>query len=257
MRSFGSCHRRNALALLSRFSTALVALCLIQVTGAWAAQIGVAAIVQNDVTGTIGGNTTPMAVGNQIFADQRIRTGTSGSAQFLFADQSVFTIGPKSDLTLDRFVYDPNKGTGNVAFETTRGAFRFISGSRSPDSYKITTPVATIGVRGSMVFGVGGPTSYIFYTGEGSSYVIPNGNAIIDNIPAGRAVLILADGQVIITKFDVGQLDLSRLQELLPLFEDFPDSFQDLSDQRGALSAPVCNDADRISDTSAEDPDCE
>jgi hypothetical protein len=260
MGELGSRDRVRGRARLVRFFPALLAAAMLQATPASAAQIGVAAIVQNEVTGIIAGKSAPIAVGNQIFSDQRIQTGTNGTAQFLFADQSVFTIGPKSDLVLDRFVYDPANGGGNLTLETTKGAFRFISGTQTAESYKIQTPVATIGIRGSMVLGVGTPTGFLFYTGEGLSYVIPNGKPIIDNIPAGRAVLILDDGRVIETKFDVGQLDLTRLQQLLPLFEEFPDRFQDIADQNGALHAPVCSDSDRYSEPAGpnnDEPDCD
>jgi hypothetical protein len=54
-------------------------------------------------------------------------------------------------VTLDRFVFDPNRGAGNVVVSATRGALRFVSGSQQPSSYTIRTPVATIGVRGTIV----------------------------------------------------------------------------------------------------------
>jgi hypothetical protein len=226
----------------------LVALTAIFSTEAGAAKIGVAAMVHNQVTGTIGSQTGPISVGNEIVANQRIQTGNTGTAQFLFADQSVFDIGPRSDLVLDRFVYDPNKGSGDVVLETTKGAFRFISGSQSPTNYKIQTPLATAGIRGSMIFGVLGPNAFVFYTGEGTSFVTPNGRPTIDNIPPGRAVITTADGQVTIIKFDVGSLDLNRLQQLLPSGESLPDGYQDF---RG-----ICIDPDRFADP-FDDPDCD
>src|SRR4029079_9373061 len=128
-------YRANRLVLVSAFSLLVVALLAPDPT--WAAKIGVAALVQNQVMGTIGSQSKPLAVGNEIFANQRIQSGNTGTAQFLFADQSVFNIGPQSDLVLDRFVYDPNKGTGDVVLEATKGTFRFISGSQTPTNYKI------------------------------------------------------------------------------------------------------------------------
>jgi hypothetical protein len=37
-----------------------------------------------------------------------------------------------------------------VVIETSRGAFRFVSGSQNPSNYTIKTPLATIGVRGTI-----------------------------------------------------------------------------------------------------------
>ena len=225
-------HGRSSTRLLAGIvASGLLVVSLFVPQAAFAAKIGVAAMVQNEVNGTIAGQTKALSVGSELFTNQRIQTGANGTAQFLFLDQTTLTIGPKSDVTLDRFIYDPKKATGDVVLETTRGAFRFISGAQTADSYKIKTPVATIGVRGSMIYGVGGPNYFVFYVGEGTGFVIPNGMELIDNIPAGRAVIILTDGRVIIGKFDVGELDLARMRELLPLFEDIPDNFQDIIDQ--------------------------
>jgi hypothetical protein len=195
-------------------------------------KIGVAAAVENDVNGSVGGRSRALRIGSEVFTGDRIQTGNSASAQLLFIDQTSFTIGPKADVTLDRFVFDPRKSSGNVVLETTKGAFRFISGSQNADNYRIKTPVATIGVRGSMISGITTKTGVIFYVSEGHGFVqLPNGQ-IIDNIPAGRAVIVLTDGRVIQTKFDVGDLDLNRLAELLPNFEDFQGNFSvDLLEQ--------------------------
>ena len=42
-----------------------------------------------------------------------------------FHDNASLTVGPKSSVRLDKFVYDPNKSAGGVAVEVTRGSFRF------------------------------------------------------------------------------------------------------------------------------------
>jgi hypothetical protein len=49
---------------------------------------------------------------------------------------------------LDKFVYDPNKGTGSVAIEASKGAFRFVTGSQNKGEVKVKTPYGTLGVRG-------------------------------------------------------------------------------------------------------------
>jgi hypothetical protein len=115
-----------------------------------ASKIGVASAVKNRVDGTIGGGTRPLVPGSDIFAREVVRTGEQSTAQLLFLDETSLSIGPASEITLDRFVYDPNRGAGNVVLNATKGAFRFVSGSQQPSSYQIRTPVATIGVRGTI-----------------------------------------------------------------------------------------------------------
>jgi len=113
-----------------------------------AQKIGVASAVKNRVEGSSGNRT--LAVGNSVFAREVVRTAADSMAQLLFLDETSLSIGPQSEVTLDRFVFDPKRGAGNVVISTTRGALRFISGSQQSNSYQVKTPVATIGVRGTI-----------------------------------------------------------------------------------------------------------
>ena len=57
-----------------------------------------------------------------------------------------------SKLVIDEFVYDPNKKTGKLSLKASLGTVRYASGQiakNNPTSIKITTPTATIGVRGT------------------------------------------------------------------------------------------------------------
>jgi hypothetical protein len=49
---------------------------------------------------------------------------------------------------LDKFVYDPNKGSGTAAMEAVRGTFRFATGAQNKGEVKIKTPSGDIGIRG-------------------------------------------------------------------------------------------------------------
>ena len=82
--------------------------------------------------------------------DDRIRTSQSGSIQVRFLDDTLLTIGPNSEILLDKFVFDGAKAK-NLSIEVVRGAMRFVSGTSDHTAYEIKTPVATIGVRGTVV----------------------------------------------------------------------------------------------------------
>ena len=59
-------------------------------------------------------------------------------------------------MVLDELVYDPATGTGSMAVDMVEGAFSFVSGEiakTGPDAMKVSTPVATIGIRGTTVAG--------------------------------------------------------------------------------------------------------
>jgi FecR-like protein len=112
-----------------------------------ATKVGVAAAVKNDVQR--GGQ--PLATGADVFTNERIRTGEASIAQILLLDKTALTVGPRSEVTLDRFVYDPAKGQGQVVVNAVRGALRFVTGSQEPKSYTIRTPVGSLGVRGTII----------------------------------------------------------------------------------------------------------
>jgi hypothetical protein len=93
-------------------------------------------------------NTRQLAPGAEVHANETIRTGTAGVADLRFIDNTNLSVGPASTVRLDKFVYDPNRGTGSVTFQASRGAFRFVTGSQSRGDYKVRTPYGTLGVRG-------------------------------------------------------------------------------------------------------------
>lgn len=111
--------------------------------------IGSATSIQNQVQGIIGSGSQTIAAGGSVFQNERVRTGDDGQAQLVFLDQTNLGVGPKSEVTLDRFVYNPDRGTGRVAIDASRGVFRFVTGTQDPKSYQIKTPIATIEVRGT------------------------------------------------------------------------------------------------------------
>jgi hypothetical protein len=93
-------------------------------------------------------NTRTLSNGSSVYSKELIRTGGSGLASLRFHDNSNLSVGPKSSIRLDKFVYDPNKSIGGVAVEAARGSFRFATGSQNNGSYQVKTPYGTLGIRG-------------------------------------------------------------------------------------------------------------
>jgi trimeric autotransporter adhesin len=108
-------------------------------------RIGSATSVNPEASGSVGGT---MSVGSGVHANETVKTGSSGQAGLRFNDQSNLSVGHSSQVRLDKFVYDPNKGTGSTAIEVTRGTFRFSTGSQNKGEVKIKTPYGTLGTRG-------------------------------------------------------------------------------------------------------------
>ena len=84
-----------------------------------------------------------------VYAGDRIDTGPVGSAQIRFRDDTKLVVGPNSSMVIDAFVFNDDNTAREISINVVKGAFRFITGSSRKDAYKITTPTATIGVRGT------------------------------------------------------------------------------------------------------------
>lgn len=108
-------------------------------------RIGTANSVKPEASGSMSGT---LSAGSGVHAGESVRTGGAGQADLRFLDSSGLTVGPSSNVRLDKFVYDPNKGSGSVAVEASRGAFRFVTGSQGQGSYSVKTPSGTLGIRG-------------------------------------------------------------------------------------------------------------
>src|SRR6516225_11430242 len=104
-------------------------------------RIGSATSVNPEASGSVGGT---MSVGSGVHANETVKTGSSGQAGLQFHDQSKLSVGHSSQVRLDKFVYDPNKGTGSSAIEVTKGTFRFSTGAQG-GQLKVKTPYGTLG----------------------------------------------------------------------------------------------------------------
>ena len=183
---------RRSLSLMS----ALIASVMLLPGEAFSAQqIGVAAAVNNQVEGLSGSAARRLAAGSSVFQNERVRTGDASTAQLLFLDKTTVSIGPKAELTLDKFVFDPNRGRGQVVLDVLRGSVRFATGSQNPNNYSIKTPVATIGIRGSIVHISSYSEKTFFGVAEGAAQIRTRSGQVI-NLLAGWAVIVDKFGNV-------------------------------------------------------------
>ena len=92
-----------------------------------------------------------LRVGIDVFASERVTTTANDRAQLIFLDGSALSIGPNAELTLDKYVYDPAKGTGTIAITAGKGVLRLVGGAITKQTEAtITTPSGTIGIRGGI-----------------------------------------------------------------------------------------------------------
>ena len=104
----------------------------------------------NGVTEQIEQNT-------DIFQGDIVITSADASIGISFVDDSIFSIGERGRMVIDEMVYDPETQEGVFNTNIVQGVFSFVSGQIAKtgvDSMTVTTPVASIGIRGTKVAGV-------------------------------------------------------------------------------------------------------
>ncbi|MEA2975410.1 MAG: hypothetical protein QOF19_930, partial [Alphaproteobacteria bacterium] len=172
-------------AWLGTVSSLAIAGYLLQSSSVLADSIGITSAVSNKVEGINGGAARSLAVGSELFLNESVRTGEGSNAQILLRDQTSVSVGPHSEVKLDKYVYNPKGGAGDVVLSATRGAFRFVSGVQQSSSYQIKTPAGTLGVRGT-VFD-------IMVEGDKLTFILVQGSAFA-RLPGGRTVDISTKG---------------------------------------------------------------
>ncbi len=97
-----------------------------------------------------------LAVQGPVLFRDKLRTGADARLEAKLADDTVLTLGANGKMTVDEFVYDPNREGGKLALSVPTGAFLFVGGKvegRTGGNVSIKTPVGTLGVRGTTVWG--------------------------------------------------------------------------------------------------------
>ena len=143
-------HTNKHINKLMRFITKILVIFLFtsQVFAA-IEQIGVIGFVTGDVFNQKG---EKLNVGDSIFFGDTISASENAKSQLMFLDQTVMTIGAKTEITIDEFVYDPAESTGKILTTIKSGSVKILTGKISeinPANLEVKTPAGTIGTRGT------------------------------------------------------------------------------------------------------------
>jgi hypothetical protein len=172
-------------------------------------RVGEAAVIKNDVVRVSGSGSSQINVGDGVVRDEIVRTGLESAARFVMADSTNLSLGPGSTLKLDRTIFNDEHSYRDIAIKLTTGAFRFVTGNSDKTAYKITTALATIGVRGTILDILSRPVNTTVVLQEGASRVCalrkPSTPArplecIELLLPGDTAVITAANGKVTIQK---------------------------------------------------------
>lgn len=108
--------------------------------------------VSGDISVARKDATLDAEAGTKLFISDRIVSGADSSAGLVFKDGTVVTIGPSADIQVRDYTFEPKREKYDFFIYLARGAAIYTSGmlgKLSPETVKVATPVATIGVRGT------------------------------------------------------------------------------------------------------------
>ena len=166
---------RGIVALLSA-AVLTAAFC----TAPAAARVGVTSVTAGEPRGQPPAETERvLKVGVDVQANERVTTRADDRAHLVFLDSTSLSVGPNSVLVIDKFVFDADRKTGEMAITATRGVFRFVGGAISKTSeVQIKTPSSTIGIRGSI-----------------ATFSVSDAGATTANFLHGKSMTVTAQGK--------------------------------------------------------------
>src|SRR4051812_22775702 len=97
------------------------------------------------------GQARPLARGAELDSGDTIRTSNDGRAQIRFNDGSYVSLQPNTDFAINEYKFE-GKDDDRGFFGLVKGAMRTVTGAVgrvNRNSYRITTPTATVGIRGT------------------------------------------------------------------------------------------------------------
>ena len=139
---------------LFRCSVAVLALMLVSAVPARAQQspAGRVKTVSGSAFIVRGGAVLPAQPGQVVFQADAVRTGADGTIGVTLKDDTRLALGPGSEVRLERFAYAPGTTGLGMVLKFVRGVTAYVSGRMAklaPDSIRLETPSAIVGVRGT------------------------------------------------------------------------------------------------------------
>jgi hypothetical protein len=153
-------------------------------------------VIQQDYSGAVGtrtaGQSEDLTYDQTVFAEERVETHETANTTLQFLDQTNLYVGSRSNVVLDRFIYDPSTQNGEAAINFTKGAFRFITGNiKNKEAVSLRTPTVSMVIRGThlLIFVLADGTSEVNVL-EGAVALTPCGSSEAQLVNAGQGITI-------------------------------------------------------------------
>ena len=113
---------------------------------------GIVKAVEGAVTLEREGKTLPVAVGDKVMPKDKLTTAKDSRVAVTLRDDTLISAGPRSQVAVAEFAFDPATQSGSVVVSVLRGVTAMVSGlvaKANAAAMRVTTPTATIGIRGT------------------------------------------------------------------------------------------------------------
>jgi len=97
------------------------------------------------------GPETPAKVKDGVENQDVVKTKAQSRAMMRFVDDTTMTVGPKTELAIEDYMYDAKKGTRSAVVEVYKGVVETVTPTVTPNekpNFIMRTPTATAGIRG-------------------------------------------------------------------------------------------------------------
>jgi len=185
----------------SNFPSSRLALWL-AVAAAWPLQglaaAGLVQFVAGDVQLRRGAAQAPVAKGAEVESGDVVVTGAAGRAQIRFSDGGLVALYPDSQFTVTRYADAGNAAEDHFAVDLLRGGMRAITGligKRDPRNYRVTTPTAVVGIRGSAFLIAFNAEGELVVSGEQDEIEVCTEAGCV-GVKAGESVRVVASSQL-------------------------------------------------------------
>ncbi len=184
----------------------------------------------------------PISAGTVVRVSDRIITEANGHVHVRFVDDALVSVRPDSQLEIQRYDFNAaNPADSSIKLNLVEGVTRAISGEgahAARERFRLNTPIAAIGVRG---------TDFVVSASEGSVRALVNEGAIV-MAPFSNDCLVDNLGPCSVNAIELSQssLQVAAIDGAQPLPRLLP-----ASDERGPLTRETVAVADN--DARAED----
>ena len=107
--------------------------------------VGQVTLIHNGVAG-------PLHVGDPVYKTDIVQTGANSTCGIAFPDGTALDLVNNTRMALNEYNYEANSASNGALFSLVEGTFAFVAGqvAHTGEGMKINTPVATMGIRGTV-----------------------------------------------------------------------------------------------------------